>query len=464
MFCPHCGTACEPENKFCKSCGATVGAAGSAQPAAVPAAAPQPAVPAPYQVGYQVAHQAAPAPPPGMVPVVYQAYPGGPQQMYYVPAHGIQAHMGGGLLEGIRSKIRELASTDKLEGFSLSQTFSQAFSKHSAQEIEEYMMVGSARTTPPLELVETGWPKPWMFFRLLTLFVIATAVLYGVWKFTGNTPMIPAILIMGAFAVPLSTLMLIFEMNTPRNVSLVVVGQLFVMGGLAALCAVSFEYMIAIAGDLPGVVEETAKFAMVLLVMRSVRYKYELNGILFGAVVGAGFAAFETTFYGLINSFLPTLVQGLQAGGQGGTVINTAVQAMAENLAVRGVLAPFGHVVWTAIAAGAFWRVKGAQPATVAMLSDPRFLKAFLIPVAMHTIWDLSVIFPNSALVNSLPVELCLWIGTGLTSWYVLFGMVQQGLSQVREEQKTQLQSTLVSVEATLGLGARSFAMPPQGR
>jgi hypothetical protein len=42
--------------------------------------------------------------------------------------------------------------------------------------------------------------------------------------------------------------------------------------------------------------------------------------------------------------------------------------------------------------------------------------------------------------------------------------MVQQGLSQVREEQKTQLQSTLVSVEATLGLGARSFAMPPQGR
>jgi RsiW-degrading membrane proteinase PrsW (M82 family) len=200
-------------------------------------------------VGYQVAHQAAPAPPPGMVPVVYQAYPGGPQQMYYVPAHGIQAHMGGGLLEGIRSKIRELASTDKLEGFSLSQTFSQAFSKHSAQEIEEYMMVGSARTTPPLELVETGWPKPWMFFRLLTLFVIATAVLYGVWKFTGNTPMIPAILIMGAFAVPLSTLMLIFEMNTPRNVSLVVVGQLFVMGGLAALCAVSFEYMIAIAGE-----------------------------------------------------------------------------------------------------------------------------------------------------------------------------------------------------------------------
>jgi RsiW-degrading membrane proteinase PrsW (M82 family) len=64
-------------------------------------------------------------------------------------------------------------------------------------------------------------------------------------------------------------------------------------------------------------VEETAKFAMVLLVMRSVRYKYELNGILFGAVVGAGFAAFETTFYGLINSF-PRWFRDCKRGGREG--------------------------------------------------------------------------------------------------------------------------------------------------
>jgi len=474
VFCPSCGTACLPENKFCKSCGAPVGAASSAQaaaapaaPPAAPAAAPQPAVPraypganaGAYQGAYQGAYPGAQAPPPGMVPVVYQAYPGGPQQVYYMPAQSVQAQGGGGLLEGIRAQIRNLASTDKLEGFSLGQTFGQAFSKHTADEVEQYMMVGDARTTPPIEMAETGWPKPWMFFRLLALFVVATAALYGVWKFTGNTPMIPAILIMGAFAVPLATLMLIFEMNTPRNVSLVVVGKLFVMGGLAALCAVSFEYMTAIAGKIPGVVEETAKFAMVLLVMRSARYKYELNGILFGAAVGAGFAAFETSFYGLINAFLPALIQGLQGGGQGATVINTAVQVMAENLMVRGVLAPFGHVVWTAIAAGAFWRVKGAQPTNLGMLSDPRFFKAFLIPVAMHTLWDAGILFPNL----STAVNVGLWIGTGLTSWYVLFGLVQQGLRQVKDEQQTQLQSTLAHVEATLGLGARRFAMQPQG-
>jgi RsiW-degrading membrane proteinase PrsW (M82 family) len=389
---------------------------------------------------------------------MYQAYPGGPQQVYYMPAQSVHAQGGGGLLEGIRHQIRNLASTDKLEGFSLSQTFGQAFAKHGADQVEEYMMVGSSRTTPPIELVETGWPKPWMFFRLLILFVVATAALYGVWEFTGNTPMIPALLIMGAFAVPLSTLVLIFEMNTPRNVSVVLVGKLFVMGGLAALCAVSFEYMTAIAGKVPGIVEETAKFAMVLLVVRSARYKYELNGILFGAAVGAGFASFETSFYGLIKAFLPTVIQGLQAGGQEGTVISAAVQAMETNLVVRGVLAPFGHVVWTAIAAGAFWRVKGAQPASLGMLADPRFFKAFLIPVAMHTLWDLSILIPTLSFI----VNVCLWIITGSISWYVLFGLVQQGLRQVKNEQQTQLQSTLARVEATLGLGARTPAMQAQ--
>ncbi|MGC9222271.1 MAG: hypothetical protein ACP5E2_00020 [Terracidiphilus sp.] len=47
-------------------------------------------------------------------------------------------------------------------------------------------------------------------------------------------------------------------------------------------------------------------------------------------------------------------------------------------------------------------------------------------------------------------------------SSYVLFGLVQQGLRQVRDEQKAQLQSTLAKVEVTLGLGTRNFAAQPQ--
>jgi len=487
MFCNRCGTESQPNDKFCKSCGAPVGAAAasSVDAAAVPAVAPvvaqpvtnggavagaqavappmppmPPMPPAMPMAGASIPGQPGMAgPPPGMVPVVYQAYPGGPQQVYYMPATAVQGHAHQSMLDGLKGRIRNLASTEALEGFSLGQTFSQTFAKHGTDAVDEYMMVGASRTTPPIELVETGWPKPWMFFRLLAFFAVAFAVLYEVWKFTGNIPLMPAMLIVGAFAVPLSTLVLLFEMNTPHNVSIVMVGKLFVVGGLAALCAVSFEYMVGIAGKLPGVVEETAKLAAVLLVVRGTRYKYQLNGILFGAAVGAGFASFETCFYGLINSFLPTLIQGLQQM-QEADAITAAMQSMVNNLVVRGVLAPFGHVAWTAIAAGAFWRLKRDQPTSASMLMDHRFLKAFAIPVLMHTLWDASVLMPNLSFI----VNVALWIGTGLVTWYVLFGFIQQGLKQVKEEQMTHLQATLANVEAGMDssvvAGQRAGVLP----
>lgn len=228
------------------------------------------------------------------------------------------------------------------------------------------------------------------------------------------------------------------------------------MGGLAAICAVSFEYMNAVAGKLPGIVEETAKLLAVILVVRSARYKYQLNGILFGAAVGAGFAAFETTWYAM-ESFLPALIQGLvQQGLQVQQAFSTATAAMVDELVVRGVLAPFGHMPWTAIAAGAFWRIKQDKPTSASMLLNTSFLKTLAIPIVMHTLWDASVLFPNLPTV----ISICLWIGTGVTTWYVLFGLIQQGLRQVRDVQKMQLQSTLATVEATLGQGAARVAVP----
>ncbi len=50
---------------------------------------------------------------------------------------------------------------------------------------------------------------------------------------------------------------------------------------------------------------------------------------------------------------------------------------------------------------------------------------------------------------------------TAVVSWYVLFTMIQQGLNQVRDIKKVQLQATLTHVEATLGLGARRPVMQP---
>ena len=95
--------------------------------------------------------------------------------------------------------------------------------------------------------------------------------------------------------------------------------------------------------------------------MRSVRYKYILNGILFGATVGAGFAAFETAGYALNEGFLPGMLQALVNGQSQTAATHQGVVLMLQILRLRGVLAPLGHVAWTAVAAGAFWRVKTRQ-------------------------------------------------------------------------------------------------------
>lgn len=485
MNCPRCGTACLPENKFCKSCGAPISAASSAQPAAAPAGASQPAASAAYPGAYPGSQ----APPPGMVPVMYQAYPGGPQQVYYVPAQGMQPHAAGGLLQSIQAQIRKIASSDQLEGFSLSQTFSETFKHHDPRAEEEYAMVGSALTTPPIEMVDTNWPKPWMFFRMLIALAAAAAVLYGVFYFTGQDEMnlLPALVFMGAFAMPLATLVFIFEMNTPRNVSIVQLGKLFLVGGVVGLCMAILEYQVKAIANLPGPIEESSKLLAVILVMYGMRgaaYKYELNGILFGCAVGAGFACFETSGYALFNSgsgFVSVLqtetiqavakfAQGQITQAQAIAAVNQATidaaKSMVGLLELRGVLAPFGHPVWTAISAGAFWRVKQDKPASLGMLGDSRFLMAFLIPVLMHTLWDITVTFPNlfnPTTASQASTDNYIMYGimafTAVISWYVLFTMIQQGLNQVRDVKKAQLQATLSHVEATLGLGAKRLAV-----
>jgi RsiW-degrading membrane proteinase PrsW (M82 family) len=401
--------------------------------------------------------------------MMYQAYLGGPQQLYYVPAAAAHPHAQAGVLEGLRARIRKLSGTDELEGFSLGQMFSEVFKRRGADELEDYFMVGAKNTTPPLGLVETGWPKPWMFFRVLGTLWVGLALLALMFHFDTNPNLIPGLLLLGAFATPLATLTLFFELNTPRNVSMYVVAKLFITGAVLSLCAALVLDSLSIfqIGDWEaGIVEECAKLFAVIVVVRRVQFKYQLNGILFGATVGAGFSAFETMGYafglntgGFLQGFVQTLSQGATSqAGAGQTqaqalsqllslATNSGVATMIQELLLRMfTAAPMGHMVWTAIAAGAFWRVKRDRPFSASMLMDKRFLLAFAIPVALHALWDAPIQLPF--LGNE--------ILAALIGWYVLFTLVQQGLQQVKEEQMTHLESALVNVEATLGLGTIS--------
>jgi RsiW-degrading membrane proteinase PrsW (M82 family) len=313
--------------------------------------------------------------------------------------------------QGARFSFQSAADTitgglglQKIESFSLGHLFSDVFRRHGVDELENLLAVGAPRTTPPLDPSMANFPNPWIFFRAFAVSLLAYgAFYYGLVKF-GNVKLLPGFIMIGSFAVPLSVLVLFFEMNTPRNVSAPRVIQFLVVGGSASLLLSLFLYDLSSLSSMfgasaAGVVEECGKLAAVALTLRMAprgRYPWRLNALLFGAAVGTGFAAFESAGYALERAL---------SGGD-----------MLGNIAVRGFLSPFGHIVWTAIAAAALW---GAQ--REGGLLSLQFLRLFAIPVALHFIWNLDFDLPFFG------KELIL----GFIAWVVVISLVQTGLKEI---------------------------------
>jgi hypothetical protein len=90
----------------------------------------------------------------------------------------------------------------------------------------------------------------------------------------------------------------------------------------------------------------------------------------------------------------------------------------------------------------ALWRVKGVRTFAPGMFFDRRFLGAFLIPVALHMIW-------NSPIPSPFFVKHLILGGIG---WFVVFGMVQQGLWQIRDVQLEQTRQELHTTRRMMAL------------
>lgn len=327
------------------------------------------------------------------------------------------------LVQDVARRLQRLASTDQLENFSLREMFSEVFKKRTPEEVEEHFITGTSKSTPPIDQVQTGWPKPWFFFRALAAIGAVYLGFFFLLKEYLNPKMVPGVIFMGILAFPVATLILFFELNTPRNVSLYRVIMMVASGGLVALAFTHVGFAMANLGWMgaasAGIVEETAKFIAVAWYARQMKYPYILNGLLFGAAVGAGFEIFENAGYTFETAHK-----------------TMAVDAIESSLLHRGLTAPFCHIIWTSISAAALWRARGTQPLSASHFLDPTFLRAYLIPVGLHMVWNSPI--PNPANLK--------YAAVALAGWFVVLGLVQQGLRQVRREQMERARHTLSTV------------------
>jgi RsiW-degrading membrane proteinase PrsW (M82 family) len=346
------------------------------------------------------------------------------------------------LLGTLGDRLAKLTSTDKLVGFSLGAMFSEVFKGRKPGELEDYLIVGTPKTTPHIDEVMTGWPKPWFFMRVLIFMALVYFIFFEMFDISNNPRIVPGLIIMGSLVVPLATVFLFWELNTPRNISFHMVLILVCLGGVISLAVslIAFDVMKLdwLGAASAGICEETGKLLAVVLVVRNVKYKYILNGLVFGAAIGGGFGAFETAGYAFSDGFFDGFLRYFLRNPNSeevrkllGHALVYGYDGMINLIHRRSYYAPFMHVAWSAIAAGALWRVKGGNPFRPGMLFDPRFLRTFFVPVLLHMFWNSPLLRFEGALGLVKPILV------GGIGWYVVLGLVQEGMRQIRDEQLT---------------------------
>ena len=306
--------------------------------------------------------------------------------------------------------------------------FKNTFSKHTEEELDEVFICGGEKTTPALKDVDPTKATAWVYFKILVFFILAYIPVRIGFITYGNSNFLPAMIMLSAFAVPVTVLIFFYEINIFRNIPFYKVMKYFILGGALSLIVAILFFSLDFNTDIStfdgalmvGVIEEIAKAAIVaFFLFKEKRSNYILNGLLIGAAVGAGFAAFETAGY-ILN-------YGLKGG----------LQSMLEVIKVRGILAPGGHVAWAAIEGAALMYVKGFDKLDKRHINDKRFLLICLIPIVLHGIWDMPINLPYYILHYILPLTLT------LLAWLVIIYFINLGLKQVDDAKELEKKKKL---------------------
>ena len=335
------------------------------------------------------------------------------------------------------NSLNDYVGNDRPADLNWTVLFTDVFKHHSMEEAEDIFICGTHNTTPPSYDVSKEWPHPWLYSRVFLMFGIAFILLWICSDMFGNPNALPGMIVVGAFTVPLSTMILFMEVNAWKNVSLYKVIQTFLVGGCASLVSTLFLFSIVGSHELDffgafltGIVEEIGKVVIVYWFLRKLGKLSILSGLLIGASVGAGFAAFESAGYAMQPVILFFQNSGYYAAY--GQQLDTSVMmdAINQSIFLRGFLAPGGHVTWAAISGAALViAAKSNGKIDTSLFTDGKFLRLFVIPIILHGTWD-SPLSAIGAQIYLIPIVLTIIV------WIIMLILINMGLAEVSKIRK----------------------------
>jgi RsiW-degrading membrane proteinase PrsW (M82 family) len=189
------------------------------------------------------------------------------------------------------------------------------------------------------------WVPRWWAVLLIGLALWAAAT--GTMFVTQNIILLPTIVLLGSFLVPVTAIVWYLDHDTSPSLSPRRIVSAFIIAGVLGLIVASLLEFWLVYGPgtigmlKVGFIEEFVKGAAIILLALGLRSYATRDGMLLGGTIGFGFAALETSGYALASLFV---VQGQQLVLSLPSVVFTEL--------VRAVLAPFGHGLWAAILGG----------------------------------------------------------------------------------------------------------------
>ena len=269
----------------------------------------------------------------------------------------------------------------------------------------------------------------WVQIALVGLLLWVASVAVTFW--TGNVNLVPTVILLGSFLVPVTFVVYAFERHADQVLTTQRIFAAFVYGGVLGVLGASvleaafLKRPSAATYLVVGLVEEAVKLAALgLLAWRLPRYTMR-DGIVLGAAVGFGFAALESAGYAFNALF---------------TMEGLSLRNLVETEVLRGLLTPVGHGLWTAILGGVLFRT-AARTGRLRLTGG--LVGWYLLVALLHTLWDASR-------------GVAVWLTLLLTATQVQWALIQMGRvpepTQAQVHTFTMISWGLLLLDALLGV------------
>jgi RsiW-degrading membrane proteinase PrsW (M82 family) len=284
----------------------------------------------------------------------------------------------------------------------------------------------TATAEPPASPQRTGPSWVRIFVSGLVLWVTTVLVTFV----TRNSNLVPTIILLGSFLVPVAFVTYAFG-HADQVVTAQRIFTAFVYGGvLGVLGASVLEAAFLRQPSGPaylwvGFIEEAVKLAPLWLLARRLPRYTMRDGIVLGAAVGFGFAAFESAGYAFNALF---------------TASGPSLLSLVETEVLRGILAPLGHGLWTAILGGTLFGVAARRGR---LRLSGAVVGSYVLVALLHGLWDASR-------------GIAVWLTLVLTGTRVQWLLIQLGrapaVTPAQAHLFTVLSWGLMALDALLGV------------